>query len=69
VSNVFTGAVVSVLVMLSIILTASVLYPEMGETTILAILGAGPCSPLPWRRRLPSSGGKIEGFGPTASGG
>jgi hypothetical protein len=34
--------VVSVLVMLSIILTASVLYPEMGETTILAILGAGP---------------------------
>jgi Mn2+/Fe2+ NRAMP family transporter len=39
--NVFTGAVIAVLVMLSIILTASVLYPEMGETTILAILGGG----------------------------
>jgi NRAMP (natural resistance-associated macrophage protein)-like metal ion transporter len=39
--NVFTGAVIAVLVMLSIILTASVLYPEMGEATILAILGGG----------------------------
>ena len=39
--NVFTGTVIAVLVMLSIILTASVLYPEMGETAILAILGGG----------------------------
>jgi Mn2+/Fe2+ NRAMP family transporter len=39
--NVFTGAVIAVLVMLSIILTASVLYPDIGETTILIILGAG----------------------------
>jgi hypothetical protein len=39
--NVFTGAVISVLVMLSIILTASVLFPEMGETAILAILIGG----------------------------
>ena len=39
--NLFTGTVIGVLVMLSIILTASVLYPEMSETTILAILGIG----------------------------
>jgi Mn2+/Fe2+ NRAMP family transporter len=39
--NVFTGAVIAVLVMLSIILTAAVLYPEMGETAILALLGGG----------------------------
>ncbi len=39
--NLFTGTVIGVLVMLSIVLTASVLYPEMSETTILAILGIG----------------------------
>ena len=39
--NLFTGAVIAVLVMLSIILTASVLYPDMSETSILAILGVG----------------------------
>jgi len=39
--NLFTGAVIAVLIMLSIILTASVLYPDMSETTILAILGGG----------------------------
>ena len=39
--NVFTGAVIAVLVMLSIILTASVLFPGISETTILAILGGG----------------------------
>ncbi|MBV8650998.1 MAG: Nramp family divalent metal transporter [Alphaproteobacteria bacterium] len=39
--NLFTGAVIAVLVMLSIILTASVLYPEMDENAILAILGGG----------------------------
>jgi len=39
--NLFTGAVIAVLVLLSIILTASVLYPDIGETTILAILGGG----------------------------
>jgi Mn2+/Fe2+ NRAMP family transporter len=39
--NLFTGAVIAVLVMLSIILTASVLYPDMGDRTILAMLGAG----------------------------
>jgi len=39
--NLFTGAVIAVLVMLSIVLTASVLYPDMSETTILAILCGG----------------------------
>jgi Mn2+/Fe2+ NRAMP family transporter len=39
--NVFTGAVIAVLVMLSIILTASVLHPDISETTILTILGGG----------------------------
>ena len=39
--NLFTGGVIAVLVLLSIILTASVLYPDMGERTILVILGGG----------------------------
>jgi hypothetical protein len=39
--NVFTGAVIAVLVMLSIILTAAVLFPGIKETTILVILGGG----------------------------
>jgi Mn2+/Fe2+ NRAMP family transporter len=39
--NVFTGAVIAVLVMLSITLTASVLIPDMGEKTLIALLGGG----------------------------
>jgi NRAMP (natural resistance-associated macrophage protein)-like metal ion transporter len=39
--NVFTGAVIAVLVMLSITLTASVLFPDMGEKTLIALLGGG----------------------------
>jgi len=39
--NLFTGAVIAALVMLSLILTASVLFPEIDETAILAILGGG----------------------------
>jgi Mn2+/Fe2+ NRAMP family transporter len=39
--NLFTGAVVAVLVMLSIILTASVLFPDMSENVIIAILTSG----------------------------
>jgi hypothetical protein len=39
--NFFTGAVVWVLVMLSIILTASVMYPDIAGETILEILGGG----------------------------
>ncbi|MBL6939367.1 MAG: divalent metal cation transporter [Alphaproteobacteria bacterium] len=39
--NLFTGAVIAVLVMLSIILTASVLYPSITAAQILMILGVG----------------------------
>jgi hypothetical protein len=35
--NFFTGGVIAVLVMLSIILTASVLFPEIGSETIITI--------------------------------
>jgi len=39
--NLFTGAVITALVMLSIILTASVLYPDIDEKVILGILAGG----------------------------
>jgi NRAMP (natural resistance-associated macrophage protein)-like metal ion transporter len=39
--NLFTGAVIAVLVMLSVILTASVLFPDMDETAIVGILVGG----------------------------
>jgi Mn2+/Fe2+ NRAMP family transporter len=39
--NLFTGLVIAVLVALSIILTASVLYPEMSAAAILDILAGG----------------------------
>jgi hypothetical protein len=39
--NLFTGAVIAILIVLSIILTASVLFPDIGEASILAILGGG----------------------------
>jgi len=39
--NLFTGSVIAVLVMLSIILTASVLFPHISSAQIIAILGAG----------------------------
>lgn len=40
-TNLFTGTVVAGLVMLSIILTASVLFPRMGEREILGVLLGG----------------------------
>lgn len=39
--NLFTGIVIAMLVMLSIVLTAAVLFPGMSERAILAILGVG----------------------------
>jgi NRAMP (natural resistance-associated macrophage protein)-like metal ion transporter len=39
--NLITGAIVAVLVMLSIILTASVLFPDMGEDVIIGVLAGG----------------------------
>jgi Mn2+/Fe2+ NRAMP family transporter len=39
--NLFTGAVVAALVMLSVILTASVLFPDLHETWIIGVLVGG----------------------------
>ena len=39
--NLFTGAVIAILVMLSMILTASVLYPEIGSQVIAGMLVGG----------------------------
>ncbi len=39
--NLFTGAVIAVLVMLSVILTASILYPEMSAGAIVGSLAGG----------------------------
>ena len=39
--NLFTGAVIALLVMLSVILTAAVLFPDMGHEAMFAILGGG----------------------------
>jgi NRAMP (natural resistance-associated macrophage protein)-like metal ion transporter len=39
--NLFTGGVVAMLVMLSVILTVSVLYPDISDTAILSILIGG----------------------------
>jgi Mn2+/Fe2+ NRAMP family transporter len=56
--NLFTGAVVAVLVMLSVILTASVLFPDISGNQILAVLGGGSSlaviatiAVLLWQRR------------------
>ena len=39
--NFFTSSVIAVLVILSLVLTAGVLFPDLGATAILAILGGG----------------------------
>jgi len=39
--NIFTGAIVWILVMLSVILTASTAYPDISGETILMVLGGG----------------------------
>jgi Mn2+/Fe2+ NRAMP family transporter len=44
--NFFTGAVIAVLVMLSIILTASVLFPQIDSETIITILVTGGATAL-----------------------
>jgi hypothetical protein len=44
--NLFTGAVIAVLVMLSVILTASVLYPEISGGTIVIVLVGGSLAAL-----------------------
>jgi NRAMP (natural resistance-associated macrophage protein)-like metal ion transporter len=56
--NLFTGAVIAVLVMLSVILTASVMFPNITGAQILAVLGGGSALALVatialllWQRR------------------
>lgn len=44
--NIFSGVVVAVLVMLSVILTAAVLYPQIGSTTIWSIFAIGGIATL-----------------------
>ncbi len=44
--NLFTGAVIAILVLLSIVLTASVLYPDISGQTILWVLGGGVVAAL-----------------------
>jgi hypothetical protein len=44
--NLFTGAVIAVLVLLSMILTASVVYPEISGATIVEILVGGSITTL-----------------------
>ena len=43
--NIFTSAVIAVLVMLSVVLTAAVVVPDISSAAILTILGVGL-----WRR-------------------
>jgi NRAMP (natural resistance-associated macrophage protein)-like metal ion transporter len=56
--NLFTGAVIAVLIMLSVILTASVLFPDITGNQILSVLGGGSILAvvativlLAWQRR------------------
>ena len=45
-TNLFTGAVIAVLVLLSVVLTAPVLYPDITGQTILWMLGSGAVAAL-----------------------
>jgi NRAMP (natural resistance-associated macrophage protein)-like metal ion transporter len=47
--NLFTGAVIAVLVLLSVVLTASVIYPDLDGRTIMGVLiGGGVLTVLGW---------------------
>ncbi|ASL45774.1 Divalent metal cation transporter MntH [Burkholderia sp. AD24] len=71
--NLFTGAVVWVLVMLSIILTASVIYPDITGETILEVLAGGTLMAVVGyvatlvvrKRRLDSANGMARETEPT----
>jgi hypothetical protein len=67
--SVFTGAVIAALVMLSIILTASVFFPDMSDTTILAILGSGMLFTVVISAALLLIRARTGGSGPTVSDG
>jgi Mn2+/Fe2+ NRAMP family transporter len=64
-TNLFTGSVIAVLVMLSIVLTASVLYPAISGAQILWILGAGSvlaviAAGVTWTLRTPDSEPRMD---------
>jgi NRAMP (natural resistance-associated macrophage protein)-like metal ion transporter len=64
-TNLFTGAVIAVLVMLSIVLTASVLYPAISGEQILWILGAGSvlaiiAAGVTWTLRTPDNEPRMD---------
>ena len=70
--NLFTGAVIAILVTLSIVLTASVLYPEIDGGQILWILGIGSLvalGGLAVTALLRRAKGAASGNAPTASSG
>ncbi len=64
--NLFTGAVIAVLILLSMILTASVLFPAMSGKTMLLILAAGSAAALAtaaavgWRTQPKAPRGKAR---------
>ncbi len=63
--NLFTGMVIGVLLLLSVILTAAVLFPQMGAGAMLAILGGGAAIGLaaalpPFVRTLRSPAWRID---------
>jgi Mn2+/Fe2+ NRAMP family transporter len=65
--NVFAGAVIAVLVMLSTILTASVLFPQITSGQILVILAVGTALSLAAGAYLAWSGRHPKGATPAAS--
>jgi Mn2+/Fe2+ NRAMP family transporter len=63
--NLFTGMVIGVLLLLSVILTAAVLFPGMSAHTMLAILGGGSAAGMvaalpPFLKTLRSPGWRID---------
>jgi hypothetical protein len=63
--NLFTGIVIGVLLLLSVILTAAVLFPGVGAQAMLAILGGGAALGLvaavpPFVKALRSPGWRID---------
>jgi NRAMP (natural resistance-associated macrophage protein)-like metal ion transporter len=62
-TNVFTGAVVAVLVSLSVVLTAQVLFPAITFAQIVAVVTAGAVCAVgigAWLARSPASGARTE---------
>jgi hypothetical protein len=65
--NLFTGAVIAVLIVLSVILTAAVLFPGLGEGAMIALLAGGGVGAIAvWmmagglRRRVPENAPGVD---------